>query len=206
MQLKQKVRSLFSSSRQALQNERGLTLIEMLIAILVFILASVFIVAMVTSALDKPKEAGVNSVLSSYESAAQLLLVESSGDINGDSMAAWVSELNLGVDPTATFADDGSGKFATTLENPYGNKYYVEITEDPSADKASVVVSTQGAKDSDIYSLGVYYLGGEVHIATNGFGRNDKMVDPAVETDLATAFSLVDGDSNKNIDIPSVTP
>lgn len=202
MQLKGKVRSLLTSSRQALQNERGLTLMEMLIAILVFILASVFIVAMVTSALDKPKEAGVNSVLSSYESAAQLLLVESSGDIPGTTEAEMIAQLNLGVDPTATF--DGASA-ETTLENPYGNKYKVEIDKDPANNKASIIVTTQGASSDakDTYKLGVYYLDGEIHIATEGFGRNNKTIDQAT---IGTELGLSDGNTDTYADIAPITP
>jgi type II secretory pathway pseudopilin PulG len=192
--IKSRIKNLLTVSQQAVKNEKGLTLIEMLIAILIFILASVFIVSLVTSALDKPKEAGIKSAMNSYESASQLILLETSGIIAEDANGApstllpeFVAELNKEVDPSATFSDAGISK----LENAYGNTYNVTIATVPAEQKASIIFTTDGAKagaDND-FVTSVYYVDGEVIIGTDGFGRNDK----DISTDDLTKIGAAQG-------------
>lgn len=64
-----------------IRNEKGLTLIEMLIGILVFTLATVFIVSLVANAIDKPKVAGIKGTMDFYDKEASLLLHEVSADV-----------------------------------------------------------------------------------------------------------------------------
>lgn len=165
------------------QNEQGLTLIEMLIAILIFILATVFIVSLVSNALDKPKEAGVRAAMSSYESAAQILMIETSGKIangiNKETLATHaelVKEFNTDLDPASYFVEDKEGSKTENLKNAYGNEYEITITKVANEPRSSIVITSEGKK-GEVYTLAVYYDNGVVSIGTKGFGRNDKPVD-----------------------------
>lgn len=187
MKFVEKLKGKLQKGKNGVQNdERGLTLIEMLIAILIFILSTVFIVSLVSNAIDKPKEAGVRSVLSSYESAGQLLMIETSGDLPGTTEAELIAELNKEVDPTAVF-NTADGK--TKIKNAYGNEYEVSINKDVTGKKASIVIETQGKKD-DKYVLGIYYVEGEVHIGTDGFGRNNRTIDEDTLEKLGSGFTV----------------
>lgn len=168
----EKVKTLF---KHTLKQEKGFTLIEMLIAIIIFILASVFITSLVTDAMNKPKEAGIRSVFSSYESSAQLLLLETSGNIPGADEQAWINELNATVDPSSAFTYSTT-KGVSTLENAYGNVYEVDITKNTTTGNTGIVITSVGSKSTDIYTVALYYTDGEVLVGTKGFGRNDKKI------------------------------
>ena len=182
--------------KRTLKQEKGFTLLDMLVAIIIFILASVFIASLVTDAMDRPKEAGVRSVFNSYESAAQVLLLETSGDIPGDDEQAMITELNQVVDPSATFTY-ATNKGVTTLKNAYGNVYEVDIAKSTATKKTSIIITSIGSKDTEKFTLALYYSDGEVIIGTDGFGRNDKKID----TDVLTALT-----GGTVIGAPVVTP
>lgn len=168
---------------KTLKQEKGFTLIEMLVAIIIFILASVFIASLVTDAMDRPKEAGVRSVFNSYESAAQVLLLETSGNVPGADEEEMIEELNLVVDPSAKFTYSTT-KGVSTLQNAYGNAYEVDIVKNTTTKKTSIVISSVGSKASEKFTLALYYSDGEVIIGTDGFGRNDKKIPDATLTAL----------------------
>lgn len=169
--LKEKFNRVMGHSKATLDNERGITLIDMLVAILIFVLASVLIVTMVTKALDKPKEAGVRSVFNGYETAAQTLLLETSGNMPGDTAEDWVIELNEALDKEYQFDPIGGETYTT---NAYGNVYEIDGKNGAGANKAQFVITSEGKKPGEVYTLGVYYVDGEVSTCTLGFGRNNK--------------------------------
>jgi prepilin-type N-terminal cleavage/methylation domain-containing protein len=156
-----------------IKNQKGLTLIEMLIAILIFILASVFIVSLVTNALDKPKEAGIMSAFNSYQKTSELLLKSAKDTLTAEEVEL---EYANSVDKTAKF-DSVTGESA--MKNGYKNNYNLDVTkpvptvigEEP---KTAIVVETQGKKKNKKYLLVTVKEGKTVESCTKGFGRKNK--------------------------------
>lgn len=154
----------------AKKNEKGLTLIEMLIAILIFILATVFIVSLVSNALDKPKVAGIQGDLKHYEDTARLVLNTATG------LAGEKSSKELAI--TQYINEDLGGKEGfkgdkSTHVNAYGNNYNLNVEVDVGDDKQKIVtIQTTGNKEE--YKVIIIEQGGVVDSCTVGFGRNDK--------------------------------
>jgi hypothetical protein len=150
----------------------------MLIAILIFILASVFIVSLVTNALDKPKEAGILNDFNHYEQAGTLLL-KSTENITE-------SQLNSGTDKQAQFIQK-DGSYESTKKNAYNNPYVLTVEEVVSPVQTAVVVKTKGKSQNKEYKLVIVKEGKVVESCTSGFGRNNK--------ELPTLKSPLCGDS-----------
>jgi hypothetical protein len=136
----------------------------MLIAILIFILASVFIVSLVTSALDKPKEAGILGDFNHYDNAGVLLLKSASNSLSESDLE---SDFNKGLNKAVVFDANGSLK-----KNAYGNNYNLAITK--GAVQTTIEVGTTGKSDKKKYGLVVVKEGKTVESCTFGFGRNNK--------------------------------
>lgn len=145
-------------------NQKGFTLLEMLVAIIIFILASLFIVDLVANAIDKPKEAAIMNDLNHYEESSKLLLTEVTGQETDEFLA---SELNKTLDKNLKLV---SGVSET--KTPYNNNYKLTITTSPA--QIELVFTTKGKKDSDTYTLAVIKEGKVIESCTNGFGRNNK--------------------------------
>lgn len=147
-----------------IRNEKGLTLIEMLVGILIFSLATVFIVSGVVNAMDKPKVAGIKGSLNYYEKGASVLLL---GLPSGVSKEELLAGFNEGLDSAAEFTDGKS-----SMVNAYGKPYEVNVVVNEL--QTAVVVESKGKKIGEVYRVVVLKEEGTVESCTVGFGRNDK--------------------------------
>lgn len=136
----------------------------MLIATLIFTLATVFIVSSVANAVDKPKVAGIMLSMNYYEKGARILLHELPSGTTGEEL---IEGFNKGLGVGSIFKDGKS-----TVKNAYGNPYTVRTVNDSV--QLGVVVETQGKKVGELYRLVVLKEEGAVDSCTVGFGRNNK--------------------------------
>ena len=137
---------------------------EILIGILVFILAVVFIVSLVANSIDKPKVAGIKGALDYYEKGTSLTLYQLPGLPD---LGTLVAEVNEELDNESKFVDKKSKRV-----NAYGNPYKIEVDRD--GDQTAVIIETEGKKEDDKYRAVIVKEGGTIEACTVGFGRNDK--------------------------------
>jgi type II secretory pathway pseudopilin PulG len=178
--------------RILLNNNRGVTLLEILTAILIFILASVFIISLLISSLDKPKQAGVVQDLNAYEQAAQLLLKEIPLTKDTEYIK---SELNNNLETNSKFLSEES---TSTKLNAYNKPYNLDILQDST--QTAIIISTFGKTKSDVYELIVLREGKTVESCTNGFARTDQKL-VTLDSTLCTKTA-----SNNTNDNGTVTP
>lgn len=154
-------------------NQQGLTLLEILVAIIIFILASFFIVSFTASAIDKPKQAGVLSDFANYELAGMTLLKEVGNNLTEEET---LTEFNkhLGKDLSL---ESGVSKKKSPYNEPYTGKVVKDTTQ------TSIVVTTKGRKKDDLFSLVILIEGMTVESCSRGFGKNDKEL-IVLESDL----------------------
>lgn len=188
-------------------NQKGLTLVEILFSIILFVLANVVIISLIITSVDKPRQAGIESVMTNYRTTAHLLLLETNGVINGGDITSSIEEYNNRLDTGYTFNSKVGSEFfkSTKIMNPYGNPYIIDIVTDSTSKRASIVITTQGQGLGQDFKLGVYYLDGKVYTATFGFGRRDRVIGVASEEALALGLT-VDDNADGNSDILSITP
>lgn len=154
-------------TKGARKSEKGLTLIEILIAILIFILATVFIVALVGKAIDKPKVAGIQGDLKHYEDTARLVF-NSAPKVAG--VALLKEYLNEELGKSEKFGDGD----VTLLKNGYNNTYSLTVVDKVEESYQAIVIETRGSKVSEKYQVIIIKEGGVVDTCTTGFGRNNK--------------------------------
>lgn len=150
--------------RGILKNEKGLTLVDILIGILIFILAVVFIISLVSNSIDKPKVAGIKGALDYYEKGTSLTMYQLPGLPN---LGTLIAEINVEFDEESKFVDKKSKRV-----NAYGNPYQIEVEQD--GDQTAVIIETVGKKKDDKYRVVVVKEEGVIEACTAGFGRHDK--------------------------------
>ena len=150
--------------KKLLKNEKGLTLMEILIGILIFTLATVFIVSLVANAVDKPKVAGIKGALDYYEKESSLVFYQLPDLPDLDEV---VDGLNKELTNESKFENG-----FTKMKNAYGNPYMMDVVAD--GNQTVIIVGTEGKKQGELYLLVVVKEGSTVESCTNGFGRYDK--------------------------------
>jgi type II secretory pathway pseudopilin PulG len=176
--------------RTLLRNQRGVTLLEILTAILIFILASVFIISLLVSSLDKPKQVGVVQDLNSYKDSAQLLLKEIP---NTNDTEYIKEELNNNLETNSRFLSEES---TSTKLNAYNKPYTLDILQDST--QTAIIISTTGKTNSDLYEIVILKEGKTVESCTNGFSTTDQ--------ELSTLDSTLCDKTAPNNGTGNVTP
>lgn len=174
------------------RNHYGLTLLETLVAIIIFILASIFIVTLTASAIDKPKTAEVVNDFSTYEKVASLLLKEVT---DNPTLELLSSEFNLDLPRGLKFLEGVSEK-----ETAYNKKYSLTIGKDGS--QTEIIITTGGKKDTDLFKLVVVEDNGVVDYCTKGFGRNSKKLTLLVSDSCTT----IEGEVTPPTSEPEINP
>lgn len=177
--------------KSVITNQRGVTLFEILTALVIFMVLSVSLVSLTTYAIEKPRQAGIKNTLNAYENQAKLLL-NSSEDVT-DSIKL-VEFLNADLDEDLMFDINGVSK----IKNAYNKNYTVEIVQEGI--KTAIVIETIGRNSEDGYKLVVVKDGGEVESCTNGFGRSDKNLS-AIDSSLCDSGDTGGGDT-EGVTIP----
>lgn len=205
--LKTKSLDLSDNIKSTNHNQKGMTLLEILFTLILFLTSTLAIISLIITAIDKPKQAGIESVFNSYRTYADILLLETEGNISKGDLSEYIREYNSRLDANFKFGNNVQDTtFAkSVVENPYGNPYIIDIVTDSTSNKASIVITTQGQEVGQDFKLGVYYLDGEVYTATFGFGRRDRVIRVTSEEAIALGL-IVDDDTDGNSDIISITP
>lgn len=168
--------------RVLIKNERGLTLLEMLAAIIILALLSTFIVTRVSASMDEAKKTAIRGEFNNYEKSATLAL-QGIHDISDTQLL--LKAINRRLDNGSQIV---GGKSRT--ENPYGEPYW--MTTKTEGDKTMILVDTKGKKN-ETFRLAVIHQGGSVEACTGGFVELDKHL-VNVESDICMVeVDLPDG-------------
>lgn len=172
--------------------QKGFTLMEILIAIIIFVIASVFIVSMTAHALDKPKQAGIMSDFDSYTKTGSVLLKELDSKTLEEEL---LTELNRELNRELKFSEGVSEKV-----NPYTKPYKVTVKKENT--QTALIITTEGKKDTDIYSLVLLKEDNKVESCTNGFSKANKKL-LTLESDLCEGVATPDPSNPQEPNEPS---
>lgn len=145
-------------------NNHGFTLLEMLVALTIFIVASIFIVTLSAHAIDKPKQAGLLSDFNNYSKTGTVLLKEL-GNVRTEN--EFITELNKELNKALVFTEGFSEK-----TSPYDKPYKISMAKEGT--QTVVTITTEGRKEQVTYALTIVQEGTIVESCTNGFGKDDK--------------------------------
>lgn len=149
--------------RRIINNQHGLTLIETLSAILVFILLSVVLITPVSNAIEKPKIAGVQNSLNTYEKEATLLLRDTPQTADTTLIT---EQLNSTLEKQLKFLNGKS-----VSKSPYKKEYNLEVKKNST--QTAIIINTVGKKDSNIFQIAIIKEGNVIESCSRGFGRKD---------------------------------
>lgn len=151
-----------------LLNERGFTLVEILVVISIIAILFVTLLPQIDFAGDKARQTGVKTDFHTVQIAAESYLRETAGqDMKISSINSYLDKGMAIFDGTSTTA------LNLTKEDPWGTQYEVFVY---ALDKA-IVIKSYG-KDglttgTDNFLYAAYYDGGEVKSCTKGFETNN---------------------------------
>lgn len=147
------------------KNEQGLTLVELMGAIIILVILTTFIVTRVSASVDESKLAGIRSEFNQYEKASTIAM---QGMVDALDTPLLMQALNRRLEHGTQFTDNQS-----KIVNPYGNPYKLTLKTEGTI--AMVIVDTEGKKGKN-FRLVVAHQGGIVDSCTNGFADMDKVL------------------------------
>lgn len=171
----------------------GFTLLEILVALIIFSLASIFIVSLTASALDKPKQAGVLSDFNNYESTGKLVLKEVGNTETEEGLTALLNE-KLSSDKRFTAG-------VSSKKSPYNNPYKIQVSK--ISDQTQLTITTEGKKEGKGYKLVVLLEGKTVESCTKGFGKTDKKLKTLV-SDACSGGEDTGNGNGEEVATPSI--
>ena len=173
----------------------GFTLLDVLVALIIFSLASIFIVTMTANAIDKPKQVGVLSDFENYELVGVTVLKELGNTLSKeDTLDEFNSHLNRDIALQA-----GVSK----KKSPYSEPYVGEVLKDTT--QISIVITTKGRKKDDLFRLVIIREGTTVETCSRGFGKNDKNL-VSLESGLCDTATVDPPVETEEPELPSFTP
>lgn len=157
-----------------LLNERGFTLVEILVVISIIAILFVTLLPQIDFAGDKARQTGIKTDFHTVQIAAESYMRESAG--NSLNSTGLNSYLDAGMRSTTDLNTVGSAR-DLTKQDPWGNTYDLYIYSG-AGEKAIIVKSlgkdgSLGGTPSDDFTLATYYDKGEVKTCTAGFETNN---------------------------------
>lgn len=192
-------KKMYKQMKKWLSNEKGFTLVEILVVISIIAILFVTLLPQIDFAGDKARQTGVKTDFHTLQIAGESYMREIAGlKANGQG-------LNSYLDKGMTIAKNGANLELAKLD-PWGKKYDVSIYEA----KKVIVVKSAGKDETlgntDDFTLAVYYTNGIVASCTTGFETNN-VLSETVSPANCGKFDVVGGAlGTKSPDITPSTP
>lgn len=191
--------------KQLFKNQKGFTLVEILVVIVIIGILFVLLLPRLDFANDRARQTGVKNNFRAFQIAAEAYLKETAGqNITQDGLntyldnAIQIKSASKTAIATAVVAGDSAEK------DPWGTPYKIEMKK-PNATTAQVIIKSAGKKatiGSPEFYAATYYKEGLVESCTNSFGGAQNVLLPTFGTSITTAIpSNADSGNNCGGDI-----
>ncbi|MEJ1518115.1 prepilin-type N-terminal cleavage/methylation domain-containing protein [Bacillus cereus] len=170
---------MLNKFKQSFKNQKGFTLVEILVVIVIIGILFVLLLPRLDFANDKARQSGVKTDLRAFQTAAEGYLKETAGqNISQSGLNTYLDKAlqnptaSTTVISTAVVAGDSSEK------DPWGTAYKIEMKK-PSTTTAQVIIKSAGKKANIAapeYFGATYYKDGVVESCTAKFGGSQDIL------------------------------
>lgn len=177
--------TMLNKFKQLFKNQKGFTLVEILVVIVIIGILFVLLLPRLDFANDKARQSGVKSDLRAFQTAAEGYLKETAGqNISQTGLNTYLDKALQ--NPTATNTPIATTAAAvagdSSEKDPWGTAYKIEMRK-PTATTAQIVIKVAGKKATigtpEFYGA-TYYKDGVVESCTNKFGGNQDILLPSI--------------------------
>ena len=144
------------------KDEKGFTLVEILVVIIVIGILFTVLISRMDVAGDKAREKGIQTDFRAFSTASESLMRTTAGQSIDD------ASLNEYLDKAMSVTGTTSAK-----EDPWGVAYEFNFKEKDSTDKYSMITYESTGKGSDNFLGATYYYAGYVESCTLGLGTTE---------------------------------
>lgn len=181
---------MLNKFKQLFKNQKGFTLVEILVVIVIIGILFVLLLPRLDFANDKARQSGVKNDFHQFQTASELYLKETAGqNISQNGLNTYLDKAVQisGATSTAVAAVVVAGD--STEKDPWGTAYKVEMKK-PTATTAQIIIKAAGKKATigtpEFYAA-TYYKEGLVESCTNSFGGNQNILLSSTSS-IATAI------------------
>lgn len=162
--------TMLNKFKNMFKNEKGFTLVEILVVIVIIGILFTVILPRIDFASDKARQTGVKTDFRTFATAAEQYLRETAAkDMTQKGLNTYLDKSNQ--IPTGTTVIDATGvKVESKKQDPWGKEYEFEI-KDPGTSTGQVIVKSYGKTGSTTadFVAGIYYKTGTIETCTTGF-------------------------------------
>ncbi|GAB6447479.1 hypothetical protein bcgnr5369_15130 [Bacillus cereus] len=192
---------MLNKFKQLFKNQKGFTLVEILVVIVIIGILFVLLLPRLDFANDKARQSGVKTDLRAFQTAAEGYLKETAGqNISQDGLNTYLDKA-LQIPKTGTSGNSLVVAAAAAVANsaekdPWGTAYVVEMRK-PTATTAQVVIKSAGKKANTAlpeFFGATYYKDGVVESCTAKFFGSQDILLPTLAASITAGPT--NGDPN----------
>ncbi|MGX5609639.1 prepilin-type N-terminal cleavage/methylation domain-containing protein [Bacillus cereus] len=188
---------MLNKFKQLFKNQKGFTLVEILVVIVIIGILFVLLLPRLDFANDKARQSGVKNDFHEFQTAAEGYLKETAGqNLSQDGLNTYLDKaLQLPTNATSgnTLSVGAAAVIANSAEkDPWGTAYSIEMRK-PTATTASIIYKSTGKTGTtDVDFVGAtYYKQGIIESCTGKFGGSQDVALPSLETSVAAPVAPV---------------
>ncbi|PDZ97078.1 hypothetical protein CON36_19620 [Bacillus cereus] len=168
---------MLNKFKQLFKNQKGFTLVEILVVIVIIGILFVLLLPRLDFANDKARQSGVKKDFREFQTAAEGYLKESAGqNLTQDGLNQYLDKgVQVPTSSTAIATGAAAVSVASSGKDPWGTQYKIEIQK-PTATTAQIIYYSYGKTGSGIDYIGAtYYKQGTVDSCVARFGSTQDL-------------------------------
>lgn len=181
---------MLNKFKQSFKNQKGFTLVEILVVIVIIGILFVLLLPRLDFANDKARQSGVKTDLRGFQTAAEGYLKETAGqNLTQEGLNQYLDKA-LQIPTSQTVIGSTVASVNSNKKDPWGTVYKVEIQK-PSPTTAQIVYYSNGKTGSGIDFLGAtYYRQGLIESCIARFGSTQDLALPSLQANVAARANL----------------